>query len=557
MDFLEITNLNISYPTRRLLVAAVQDVSFSVRKGEILGLVGESGSGKSTIGRAILGLLDEPGKIEGGTIQLENHDLADPATEISSFRGKRIGLIFQDPQTSLNPVMTIGEQLIETIQTHLQLDANEARKRAVALLDDVGIINADARFNDYPHQFSGGMRQRVVIALALCADPDILIADEPTTALDVSIQSQILALLQKLKADRNLAVILITHDMAVISEVADRVVVLKDGRIVEMGAPAAVLGTPSQTYTKSLVSSVPPTDRRIDRFPIMGAEQNHAADHNLKILNRWQLQKNTGASLVRVEALSKSFSSEGFMRIGTNEPVHAVRNVSFEIREGESFGLVGESGSGKSTIAKMIVRLIEPTSGAIFFEQDDITTLDGPALLAFRRKIQMVFQDPYSSLNGRMKIKNIIAEPILHHNARLERADIDHYVDDLLAAVDLPASSKERYPHEFSGGQRQRISIARALATQPKLLVCDEPTSALDVSIQAQILNLLKDLQEKLGLTILFISHDLPVVRQMCDRIAVLKDGAVCEIAAAEQLFASPEHSYSQHLLNSMPKFQP
>lgn len=245
------------------------------------------------------------------------------------------------------------------------------------------------------------------------------------------------------------------------------------------------------------------------------------------------------------------------MRIGTNEPVHAVRNVSFEIREGESFGLVGESGSGKSTIAKMIVRLIEPTSGAIFFEQDDITTLDGPALLAFRRKIQMVFQDPYSSLNGRMKIKNIIAEPILHHNARLERADIDHYVDDLLAAVDLPASSKERYPHEFSGGQRQRISIARALATQPKLLVCDEPTSALDVSIQAQILNLLKDLQEKLGLTILFISHDLPVVRQMCDRIAVLKDGAVCEIAAAEQLFASPEHSYSQHLLNSMPKFQP
>jgi peptide/nickel transport system ATP-binding protein len=289
----------------------------------------------------------------------------------------------------------------------------------------------------------------------------------------------------------------------------------------------------------------------------MGAEQNHAADHNLKILNRWQLQKNTGASLVRVEALSKSFSGEGFMRIGTNEPVHAVRNVSFEIREGESFGLVGESGSGKSTIAKMIVRLIEPTSGAIFFEQDDITTLDGPALLAFRRKIQMVFQDPYSSLNGRMKIKNIIAEPILHHNARLERADIDHYVDDLLAAVDLPASSKERYPHEFSGGQRQRISIARALATQPKLLVCDEPTSALDVSIQAQILNLLKDLQEKLGLTILFISHDLPVVRQMCDRIAVLKEGAVCEIAAAEQLFASPEHSYSQHLLNSMPKFQP
>ena len=245
------------------------------------------------------------------------------------------------------------------------------------------------------------------------------------------------------------------------------------------------------------------------------------------------------------------------MRIGTNEPVHAVRNVSFEIREGESFGLVGESGSGKSTIAKMIVRLIEPTSGAIFYEQDDITTLDRSALLAFRRKIQMVFQDPYSSLNGRMKIKNIIAEPILHHNARLERADIDHYVDDLLAAVDLPASSKERYPHEFSGGQRQRISIARALATQPKLLVCDEPTSALDVSIQAQILNLLKDLQEKLGLTILFISHDLPVIRQMCDRIAVLKDGAVCEIAAAEQLFASPEHSYSQHLLNSMPKFQP
>ena len=289
----------------------------------------------------------------------------------------------------------------------------------------------------------------------------------------------------------------------------------------------------------------------------MNSDQGSAADQNLKILNRWQLQKNTGASLVRVKSLSKSFSDESFMRIAAKEPIHAVRDVSFEIREGESFGLVGESGSGKSTIAKMIVKLIEPTSGLIFFEQDDITTLEGPALLAFRRKIQMVFQDPYSSLNGRMKIKNIIAEPILHHNSKLGQMDIDHYVDDLLAAVDLAASSRDRYPHEFSGGQRQRISIARALATQPKLLVCDEPTSALDVSIQAQILNLLKDLQEKLGLTILFISHDLPVVRQMCDRIAVLRDGAVCEIANAERLFDAPTHSYSRHLLNSMPKFQP
>ncbi len=556
MSFLKIKDLSVDYQMRKETVYAAKNINIEVNKGEILGLVGESGSGKSTVGNAIINLIDEPGKVSSGSVILGDLNIHDDPNNIVKYRGKKIGLIFQDPQTSLNPILTIGEQLIETIQTHLELNKVDAKTKAINLLKKVGIKDAENRFDNYPHQFSGGMRQRVVISLSLCCEPELLIADEPTTALDVSIQSQILELIKKLTKERNLAVILITHDMGVIAETADRVAVMKNGNIVEIGLTKEILTKPKKTYTKSLVSSVPPTNKKISRFVIIEKENNINKENNLKILNRWTKKEITKQDLIQVTNLSKSFDDNFFTESSKNS-VMAVNDVSFNIREGESFGLVGESGSGKSTIAKMIVNLFKPSTGDIFFDDICITKIKYKSeMMKFRRQIQMIFQDPYSSLNGRLKVKDIVSEPIKLHNPTISRNDLDRYVFDLLESVELTQNSADRYPHEFSGGQRQRISIARALATQPRLLVCDEPTSALDVSIQAQILNLLKDIQEQLNLTILFISHDLPVVRQMCDRIGVLRDGKLCEVSDTEDLFLKPQHGYTKELLRLMPKIE-
>jgi len=556
MSFLKINNLSVDYEMRRETVYAAKNVNIEVSKGEILGLVGESGSGKSTVGNAIINLIDEPGRVSNGSIVLDGIDIHENPENIVKYRGKKIGLIFQDPQTSLNPILTIGEQLIETIQTHLRLTTEDAKNKAINLLKEVGIKDADTRFDNYPHQFSGGMRQRVVISLALCCEPELLIADEPTTALDVSIQSQILDLIKRLTKERNLAVILITHDMGVIAETTDRVAVMKNGDLVEIGPTKEILTKPKEIYTKSLVSSVPPTNKKIERFKIIEKENKSQSETNIKILNRWEKKELRNKDLVQVKNLSKTFDDSFFTESSKNS-VMAVDDVTFDIKEGQSFGLVGESGSGKSTIAKMIVNLFRPSSGDIYFNDVCITKIkSNKEMMKFRKQIQMIFQDPYSSLNGRLKVKDIVAEPIKLHNPSISSKDLDDYIYDLLESVELTQQSAERYPHEFSGGQRQRISIARALATQPRLLVCDEPTSALDVSIQAQILNLLKDLQEQLNLTILFISHDLPVVRQMCDRIAVLKNGELCEIAPTEELFVKPTHSYTKELLTLMPKIE-
>ena len=555
MSFLKINNLSVNYEMRKETVFAAKNVNIEVNRGEILGLVGESGSGKSTVGNAIINLLDEPGKVSNGSIMLGNINLSEDPDDIIKYRGKKIGLIFQDPQTSLNPILTIGEQLIETIQTHLKLSKEDAKNRSINLLKEVGIKEAEKRFDNYPHQFSGGMRQRVVISLALCCEPELLIADEPTTALDVSIQSQILDLIKKLTKERNLAVILITHDMGVIAETTNRVAVMKNGNLIEIGSTKEILVNPKEKYTKSLVSSVPPTNKKISRFIIIEEKKKLIKD-NLRILNRWTKKNIKHQKLVEVKKLSKSFD-DNFFNENLKNSVMAVNDVSFEITEGESFGLVGESGSGKSTIAKMIVNLFKPTTGEIFFDNVCVTKLkQNNEMMKFRKQIQMIFQDPYSSLNGRLKVKDIVSEPIKLHNPSISRKDLENYVFDLLESVELTQKSAERYPHEFSGGQRQRISIARALATQPRLLVCDEPTSALDVSIQAQILNLLKDLQEQLNLTILFISHDLPVVRQMCDRIAVLRYGKLCEVSNTEELFLKPKHEYTKELLHLMPKIE-
>ena len=556
MSFLKIKNLSVDYKLRKETVYAAKNINIEIKKGEIVGLVGESGSGKSTVANAIIDLLDEPGKVSNGSIYLGESDIHKNEKNILSIRGKKIGFIFQDPQTSLNPILTIGQQLIETIQTHLNLTTSEAKEKSIHLLKEVGIKDAEKRFNDYPHQFSGGMRQRVVISLSLCCEPELLIADEPTTALDVSIQSQILELIKKLTKERNLAVILITHDMGVIAETTNRVAVMKNGNLVELGSTKQILTDPHETYTKSLVSSVPPTNKKISRFKIIEKTKNSQENINLKILNRWSKREILKKDLIQVKNLCKTFN-EGFFTEKSQNNILAVDNVSFNVEEGKSFGLVGESGSGKTTIAKMIVNLFKPTSGDIYFDEVCINKINNKKeLLKFRKQIQMIFQDPYSSLNGRLKVRDIIAEPINLHDPKISQIELNDYINDLLDSVELSKSSAERYPHEFSGGQRQRISIARALATKPRLLVCDEPTSALDVSIQAQILNLLKDLQEQLNLTILFISHDLPVVRQMCDKIGVLRNGKLCEVSETEELFKNPNHEYTKELLRLMPKIE-
>ena len=562
MSFFDIKNLDIEYQTRKETIEASKNVSFDLKRGEIIGIVGESGSGKSTVANAIINLIDKPGKIINGSIKLDGIEICKNDEIIQNIRGKKIGFIFQDPQTSLNPLFTIKEQLVETIQTHSSLNYDAAAKKSVNLLKEVGIENPEKRINDYPHQFSGGMRQRVVIALAISCEPDLIIADEPTTALDVSIQFKILNLLKKLTIERNLGVIIITHDMGVIAETTDRVIVMRFGNIVEQGKTSKILSKPESLECKSLVMSVPPTNKKIKRFKLLSPEGGQIENSSLKLTNNiiknWGTRELNNKKLLDFVNVTKVFDDGSIISSKRSESkVKALDNVSFHINEGESFGLVGESGSGKSTIAKIITSLVSPSSGEVFFE--DVSLHDPKNKIIknrFMGQIQMIFQDPYSSLNPRFKVKNIIAEPIKFFQKNINNKQIDENVYDLIDIVGMSRKSLERYPHEFSGGQRQRISIARALATRPRLLICDEPTSALDVSIQAQVLNLLKDLQEQLNLTILFISHDLPVIRQMCDRTSVLKNGVVCETNDTESIFIKPKNSYTKELLKLMPKIE-
>ena len=569
MSLLKVKNLNISYPTRKETIVASKDVEFTLERGEILGIVGESGSGKSTIANAIINLIDPPGEITGGSIKIDKIELRDNEEVIQKIRGKKIGFVFQDPQTSLNPLFKIKDQLIETIQTHLDLDYQEALNRSIQLLEEVGIDNAEKRIEDYPHQFSGGMRQRVVIALAISCEPDLIIADEPTTALDVSIQYQILELLKDLTQKRNLGVIIITHDMGVIAETTNKVIVMRYGVIVEQGDTKELLTNPKSTEARSLVISVPPTNKKIDRFKLISPDGKEITSDskNLtkKIIKTWGVRENTNQKLLELKDVTKIFDdnsmaskfSFGPKKQIVDKVVKAVDTVSFELFEGETLGLVGESGSGKSTIAKIITGLVRPTSGEIFYNNISLYNSKRKYQIdKSRGQIQMIFQDPYSSLNPRFKVRDIISEPIKLFQKNINRNELIQNTHDLIDIVGMTRQSLDRYPHEFSGGQRQRISIARALATRPRLLVCDEPTSALDVSIQAQILNLLKDIQDELHLTMLFISHDLPVIRQMCNRIVVLKNGGVCETKETEDLFNNPEHPYTQELIRLMPKIE-
>ena len=559
---LEVRDLRVQYPTRRGLFTAVDDVSFDVHPGEVLGLVGESGAGKSTIGSAITQLLDFPGHIAAGSIRLrgEGELVGRPEDAMRRIRGRRIGTIFQDPLTALCPVLSVQTQLLRAIGLNTDLRGAAALRRAVELMAEVGIPEPASRIRQYPHQFSGGMRQRVVIAIALAGNPELLIADEPTTALDVSVQAEILDLLTRLGAEHRAGIILVTHDMAVINQIADRVAVMRHGRICEIGTRRQIIDAPRHGYVRALIDAVPRTDRRIERFrQVEDEEANDArAPHNADSNVGWfktGADRSDNPTMVELDCVAVVFEKRAALLPRNRRYLRAVDGVTLSIRCGESFGLLGESGSGKSTLARAICGLQAVDEGTIRIDGDDITGMaNDPALRRRHLNMQMIFQDPFSSLTPRLRVGELIAEPLRVH--RIASADaIPSIVRDLLERVGLKADDADKLPHQFSGGQRQRICIARALAMRPRFLICDEPTSALDVSVQAQILNLLKDLQRELGLTILFISHNLAVVRQMCDRVAVMKEGRLCEVAEVEALFESPQHDYSKRLIELMPKF--
>ena len=554
---LRIENLTVKFPSRFGDVTAVKDMSMHISAGEIHGLVGESGAGKSTVGAAIIGLLQSPGYVSDGTLMLGDTDLRSlNRFEAHALRGKRISMIFQDPQTSLNPLMRIEDQLIETILAHEDLSVAAAKKRAVDLLDEMGINDAATRMRSYPHQFSGGMRQRVVIALALCTNPELIIADEPTTALDVAVQSQVLDLIRRLADVRKVAFMLITHDIGVIAQIADTVTVMRHGKHIESGPTARVLGNPETPYTKQLMAAVPPLDRKMNRFKVPD-DDSLAAPGKSKgdKAKAWLLGGKKSVPIgLTLDGINVTFPGVRTKVWQKPDPFVALSDISFDVRAGSVMGIVGESGSGKSTLAKTLTGLIKPAGGTM-----TLGGLDLPAGKARSRKhpsrqlIQMVFQDPFSSLNSRHKIGTILSEPLWLYGLVKDKAERQALCADMLGLVGMPADAIHKYPHQFSGGQRQRIAVARALLARPKILICDEPTSALDVSIQAQLLNLLKDLQSAFGLTVLFISHNLSVVRQMSDDVVVLRNGRIQEQGPSERVYQEPQADYTKRLLDLTP----
>lgn len=527
MALLRVEHLTTQFHTRDGVVTAVDNVSFSVAPGKVLGIVGESGSGKSVACHSIMGLIPAPpGKVEKGRAVFAGQDLLTMnAAQLRKIRGQQIGMIFQDPMTSLNPHITIGQQLIEPLLVHQKMRRAEAHKLALNALEEAGISEANRRFDCYPHEFSGGMRQRVMIAMALINKPQLLIADEPTTALDVTIQAQILQLLKRLQKDHDLAVIFISHDLGVVAHMADEVVVMEKGRVVEQGSADAVFLAPQHAYTQKLVAALPTTAKS---FPKQFSEKDDV--------------------FLEVAGLCTEFSLGRRFLQRKPQDFRAVDGVSLTLRRGEILGLVGESGSGKSTLGRSIMRLVEPCAGEVKLADENLSRMSATVLRRTRRNFQMIFQDPYASLNPRMTVFDALAEPLKIH-AIVPKNQILQEVNTLMDDVGLDRRMIRKYPHEFSGGQRQRIAIARALAVKPQLIIADEPVSALDVTIQAQILELLLSLTAKYRLAMLFISHDLSVIRYIADRVAVMQRGKIVEVGETESLFSAPQHPYTQSLL--------
>jgi peptide/nickel transport system ATP-binding protein len=539
MSLLEVRELTVSFPG----VQAVKGISFDVPARGSVALVGESGSGKSVTALSVMGLLPKESATVTGRVLYRGH-----ALQPRQVRGSEIAMIFQEPMSSLNPVFTVGFQIGEVLRKHMGVAGRALRERLSELLEEVGL--PPARAGAYPFQLSGGQQQRVMIAMALACEPKLLIADEPTTALDVTVQRQILDLVARLRSRHGMAMLFITHDLGLVAEIAEHVVVMRDGQIREQGPASRIFGAPADPYTRALLACRPPLGRRPARLPVIEDFMGGAGAPTAQ--ERHRGLRGDEPTALEARGLAKSFYfREGLFR---KREVPAVKSASFRIARGKTLGVVGESGSGKTTLAWLLVRLHEPSAGEARFDGADLLKLDAGAAMPYKRRIQMVFQNPYASLNPRFTVGQILAEPMRIHGIGTGAAERRSRSLDLLARVGLPAEALDKYPHEFSGGQRQRIAIARALTLRPELLILDEAVSALDVSVQAQLLNLLQDLQDEYRMSYLFISHDLAVVKYMADEVMVMKDGEIVEIAGSDEIYARPRHPYTKALLSAMPR---
>ena len=576
---LEFKNLVTEFHTEGTTVKAVNDISFTLNKGETVGIVGESGSGKSVTSLSAMRLIPSPpGVISGGSIIFhtkngEKVDLLKLSEEkMREHRGNDLAMIFQEPMTSLNPVFTCGDQVLEAIMLHQKLKKDAAKKLTIELFKKVQLPDPERIYSTYPHQISGGQKQRVMIAMAMSCEPSVLIADEPTTALDVTVQKTILLLMQELQREQDMGILFITHDLGVIAELADKVVVMYKGNIVEQGNVWEIFTNPKHPYTKGLLACRPPLEKRYTFLPTVGDfmktdSTGKIIDNNISVeeftkdlvvsdSEREKKQKELFSKkpVLQLKNLKTYFPIRNGFFGGISSHVKAVNNVSFDVYPGETLGLVGESGCGKTTIGRTILRLEEPTEGAMIYKNKDIAKMNADELRAFRKEVQIIFQDPYSSLNPRMTIGNAIMEPMQVHKILNSDEERKERVKELLTKVSLDPAHFYRYPHEFSGGQRQRIGIARALAVNPKFIICDESVSALDVSVQAQVLNLLNDLKKEFELTYIFISHDLSVVKYMSDRMVVMQEGEIEEMGDADQIYNSPKTEYTKRLIDAIPE---
>ncbi len=577
-SILEVLNLSVEFKTDNNIIKAVDNISFSIKKGQVTGIVGESGSGKSITSLSILGLIPSPpGKITDGSIFYKKNDeekinlLKLPEKELLKYRGKEIAMIFQEPMTSLNPVFTCGNQVREAILSHQKISKKEAKERTVNLFNEVQLPDPERIYKSYPHELSGGQKQRVMIAMAISCNPSILIADEPTTALDVTVQKNILSLLKSLQQKYGMSIIFISHDLGVISEIADNIIVMYKGKIVEQNPASEIFSNPRHPYTKSLLACRPPTDRYLKFLPtvsdfmttddkgeikekqgsITEFINNITVDYSTRKINQEEIYKHE--PILRIRGVKKYYPVNRNFFGTTTSYNKAVDDIDFEVYQGETLGLVGESGCGKTTLGRVILNLINSTEGEILYKGINISRLSGRELRKLRQNIQIVFQDPYSSLNPRLTIGSAIMEPMQVHKLNKNNSQRKDKTFELLEKVNLDRSYFNRYPHELSGGQRQRICIARALALNPEFIVCDESVSSLDVSIQAQILNLLNDLKKQFNFTYIFISHDLSVVRFMSDRIIVMKDGKIQEIGDANDVYLNPQTQYTKNLIKAIP----
>jgi peptide/nickel transport system ATP-binding protein len=555
---LEIKNLTIEFKTEDETVQAVKKLDLTIPKGKTVGLVGESGSGKSVTSLAVMGLIpNPPGRIAEGEILFHGEDLTKVSQErLRELRGNKIAMIFQEPMTSLNPVFTTGNQIDEVLMLHQGMSKVEARKRTIELYEEVGIPTPEESVNKYPHQMSGGQKQRVMIAMAMACEPELLICDEPTTALDVTIQKQVLELMFDLQKRHGMSMLFITHDLAVIADIADEVAVMFRGDLVEQNTTKALFENPKHPYTKGLLACRPSLKENPTRLLTVDDFLNAKEDIDVSSLEMKKpraINEQDNPVLLEVKNFNKHFPIKGGIFGRTVDWFKAVDNVNISVRKGRTLGLVGESGCGKTTLGRSILRLIEPTAGEVVYDGVNVTNLNKTDMRKMRERMQIIFQDPYSSLNPRMTIGDIVTEPMVIHGIGGTKAERYAYASELLEKVGLKGDHLNRYPHEFSGGQRQRICIARALSLKPEFIICDESVSALDVSVQAQVLNLLQDLQDELGLTYIFISHDLSVVKYISDEIGVMNKGQIVEYGPAEEVYHNPKDPYTKKLLSAIP----